>query len=132
MTSTDPDAVVARHGLEDADEKELLVRAAPLAAALTLGINYLPPKQFRDLAYFMLEGPAAFDAMELGQFIVQRLIRVVRVREGSLLTISELARIVKVNKSTLWRLVKRERLPFRQLGNKKLYNIEDIKSIRFT
>ena len=126
--SEDPDSVVMRHGLEDAEEKELMDRAAPLAASLTPGINYFEPKPYRDLVYFFLEGTATDAALESGKFTVARFVRIVRVREGSLVTLSELARITGIPRVTLWDLADRCRFPFKRVGNKKLFNIHDIRT----
>lgn len=115
-----------RHAIEDSEERELLTRAAPLAADLDFGINYFEPKQYRDLVYFFHQGKAISEALDSGEFTVERFIRVVRVREGSLLTLSELSRITGVPRRTLVDMAARSRFPAKWIGNKKLYNINDI------
>ncbi len=129
MTEDDTASVVMRHAVEDWEERELQKRAAPLAAGLDFGINYFEPKQYNDLVYFFLEGKAINEALECGQFSVEKYVKVARVREGCLLTISELARITNVPQRTLWDLAAKARLPFRRIGNKKLYNINNITAI---
>lgn len=120
------DEVAMRHATEDADEKALLDKAAPLAAKLRGGINYFEPQEFRDLACFFLEGRARRDALDEGTFSVMRKIQIVRVRVGNLLTVSELSRAIGIAQQTLWRWVSKSNLPFRTIGNKKLYNINDV------
>lgn len=132
VTMTNPDAIVMRHRLEDMEQKELLKRAAPLAASLDYGINYFEPKPYRDLAYFFLEGAKVDDALEAGTFTVERFYKIVRTREGSMMTVSELARVTGVPQKTLWRWVTNSDIPYRSIGNKKLYNIKDIESLLVT
>ncbi len=132
MSKEDPNSIVMRHAVEDAEQRELMKRAAPLAAELTYGINYFEPKQYRDLVYFLLEGKRAEEALDRGDFTVERFVRIVRVRDGQLMTVSELSRITKVPQKSLWRWVTKANLPHRSVGNKKLYNLKDIENILVT
>lgn len=129
---TIPDVEVMRYAQEDVAEKELVSRALPLAAKLELGKNYFEPWEYRELVHLFLEGRARRDALSTGTFKVMKKVVLTRVREGELLTLSELSKVVGVPQQTLWRWVSSSDLPFRQIGNKKLYNLNEIKQLLLT
>lgn len=120
-----------RHAVQDADERKLLRRAAPLAAKLQSGKNYFEPKDFLDLVYFYLDGLAKDEAIACGTFNVQRRVEIVRAQVGNLMTLSELSRKTGVSQSNLWRWVSKANLPFKSIGNKKLYNLNEIEQLLF-
>jgi hypothetical protein len=124
------DDVLNRHALEDRDESRMLKSVAPIVAKLRQGRNYLEPAEFSDVLRFFADVVKDSDAaLAVGKFVVYGKLEIVRVREGGMVTLSDLARKTGVLQRTLYNWVAKADLPFKQEGRKKLYHLAEITAL---
>jgi hypothetical protein len=116
-----------RHAKENVREGELQDRAEPIVSRLKSGKNYLTPKQFRDVAEYLLAVPGqnwGETPFKAGRFVVGA-IEVIRVKwpnKDRQLSALQLSRMVGVTKQHMLRLLNEAEIPFTLDGNKRLYD----------
>lgn len=121
------DLVVSRHALEDAEERKLRTKAEPLVAQLRPGTNFLEPADFLLVIGFFSDSiDDTEEVTQRGRVVLFRCIELVRVPVGSLLTITQLAELAGVHRTTALRWAHTTKVPFCYRGTKKLYNIHGL------
>lgn len=121
------DHTVMRHALEDADQRTLIRKAEPLAVLLRPGINYLDPAEFLLMLRFFEDSILDMDlVIKHGRTKIYGTFILVRVPQGALLSIAEIAKKAGVSRQTITRWVDRAKVPFSFRGRKKIYNIHGL------
>jgi hypothetical protein len=122
-------ANAARHSLEDYDREKLDRRVEPLLFLIREGRNWFMPRQFSDLCLYLLNEQQVAYALDTGRFVIggSEVIRTEHVDESRLVTLSALAKMSGVQQRTLWNRISKAGIPFIRRGNKKLYNIDELR-----
>lgn len=125
--SEDESDIINRMALEDRDEAYMLDVAAPLAAKLSEGKNYVDASQFNDLVYFFGESIDDIDdALENGRFLLYGEIEVIRVKPVTRMTPADIQRKTGLSHGTIHRLLSKSGLVPVIEGRKKYYNLNDL------
>lgn len=126
---------IARHSMLEKRRKEAAAIAEPLLDDLQPGTHRLLPKQYRAVAFFLLEDEPerllkAYEDCEFKLLLGNMKFEMVRKqKESDLITLSEFARNNNIPRQTLKDHAVRLGFNSFKVGNRKLFNIEDLNQI---